>query len=292
MKGTKTEYRRQHWLPLSYLKVFTHDPTVTDSRKVHLYRFDGKNHGLVSAKSQCYGNYFYSQKDPKWAESDFHRTENDFPKFVKKLQSGQSLTRREECGMIFNMFLMHFRNASYENRTGEENIQALHQALCTFLEQEISEISGKAASGVQETLKGLTTNWRLQQIVSQEEKFITSDHPVVLFSLVKDNRVVMAALPVAPHLLALAYDRRKIAIKSNKATSRDVAGLNAYVARQSIAAVYSAEEFSLEDQDSLKKIFAEKRRTQRGYFDKECVSVELITYNKTPDQEFSFLEVR
>ena len=271
---------------------FADSPTNTTREKARFCRFDGKNHTRVKIKNECSEEYFYSRETPTEAEVEFQNMEGDYRNFVRKLQSEKQLSQKEESALIFIIFTFHFRNPSYSNLTDDENIKRIHRDLNTFLEKEISEITNtKETDNIGTKLKGLQKNWRFKLVISHGEKFFTSDHPVIFFNLNK-NGFAMAVLPLTPYLLGVAYDQRKIAIRSNEANARDVSGINAYIAVQSIAAVYSADKFSLEDQDKLKKIFKEKRRSQRGYSTEKELSIEYISYDKVSNQEFSFLEVK
>ena len=76
-------------------------------------------------------------------------------------------------------------------------------------------------------MRSLILNWEFNIITSQDKRFITSDHPVIFFTS-NEDRLAFAVLPIMPNLLAVASDKRKITIKSDKATTEDVIKLNRY----------------------------------------------------------------
>ena len=282
-----SKYKQQHWLPLAYLKGFHCGSPVSNARKSQLWRFDGTKPHKVPAKSQCRGKYLYSRSSPKSAESDFHRMEGDFPAMVQKLQSGQEVRRREEIGMIFIMFVMHFRNGAYANRTGKERIEAFRMAINTFFREEISK-TPKGVDTIKAVLRGLIDNWRLGKVVCKEAELITSDHPAILLSTSgKDVTAVM--LPLTPQVLAFGYDQRKITVTSKQGTLKDTANLNALQATQSILAVYSSVAFPEEDLGKLKTVFDTKRREEREYFDKKSLVFDFVRFPRGIGKEFSFL---
>lgn len=49
-------YRRQHWLPNCYLKLFRCNE---NGKKAFIYRFDGRKLIKVPTKSQCYKKFFF-----------------------------------------------------------------------------------------------------------------------------------------------------------------------------------------------------------------------------------------
>ena len=55
--------------------------------------------------------------------------ENDFPKFVKKLQSKHKSEEPEYSGMIFNIFLLHFMHA-------ENDLESLSNLCVTKKQKE------------------------------------------------------------------------------------------------------------------------------------------------------------
>ncbi len=280
-------YKRQHYLPISYLREFAQPPDYT-----HIVMYDGINHLPVPVKSQCASKYFYSKNTPKEAEEDFSLTvEGDYPNLIKKIKRGVTLDRQEIFNLIYVLFVYHFRNKSYENTTEQERIIAVRRALKAFFAEEISPVPFKLMRRAgKELFQGLN-NWNAYTLKSTTEKLYTSDHPVNLFAIDKHVRFVI--LPVTPYLCVLGYNHKKISPCSSKLKLTDVERMNYVQTAQSIRAIYSNEDFSIADIQKIKRIFSKRRKADRGAIGTHYRATVVKTeyWNYSDKDGFSFLRV-
>src|SRR5262245_28034290 len=96
-------YKRQHYLPASYLKYFSADQTKC-SRKSWIWRFDGHEQKLVPVESECFADYHYSRKNPAAAERGFHRFESCYCESIDSIRAGRELADVELGNLLVSMF--------------------------------------------------------------------------------------------------------------------------------------------------------------------------------------------
>ena len=80
-------YKKQHYLPAVYLSQFSSDQQILTRAGSKVWRTDIIGTHLVSVKSECCKDYFYSKKDPKGTETMFQGLENLYPSSVRRVRS-------------------------------------------------------------------------------------------------------------------------------------------------------------------------------------------------------------
>jgi hypothetical protein len=151
------EFKKQHYLPASYLKYFTDDATKRN-RNSSVWRLDATTQRRVPVASQCHSDYFYSKTKAKEAESTFHPREEVYCKIVDEVSAGKELEVKRMGDLFLCMFDLHLRNAIHENRTKEEGFEAYGHRLNMFLFQMLISGDGKACS-IEQIKQHITNNW-------------------------------------------------------------------------------------------------------------------------------------
>lgn len=116
-------YKRQHYLPVAYLKYFSIDQSACD-RDSWVWRFDGRQQKRVPVESQCSSDYHYSKQDPQTAESIFSKLESRYCAALDKIRAGREPSELECGNLLICMFDFFIRNAVHQNHTGKEGIEA------------------------------------------------------------------------------------------------------------------------------------------------------------------------
>jgi hypothetical protein len=259
------EYKKQHYLPSAYLKYFSVDQSACN-RKSKIWRFDGKDARLVPVETQCFGDYFYSKKDPAGAEKTFHALEAAYCRFVDEIKAGREPSRISYGDLFLNMTDFHLRNSAHKNRSSDEGLEAYNvRRNLFFVSLLLCAVTDNSAvneeSFVKSILKHLFDFWRLEIIPApQPAQFATSDNPSVLAtcqtsSSNKAPPVEMIILPLDPRHIAIAFDRRSVAVQNKEATFQDVERLNRLQAQHAENCVYKASPFNVSDSNTLKSIF-------------------------------------
>ena len=274
-------YKWQHWLPVGYLRRFTHDPAV-NNRKASVWRFDGTSSKLVKAVKECAGNHTYSSSRPAHAETSFHEMENDFPRLIDNVQRGEQLTRREQYQLLLILFDFHLRNVAHDVLSNEERFDAYQRAAWHFACQVCA---GVTTDDFQVLCDSMAARWTVVIVTSDTTRFLTSDHPTLLFSAGEDL-VSAAMLPVSPSSLLFAFRSDRISQSSSKATVTDVGLLNGLQCKQSIAAIYSDHALTKSEEASAEKWFL--KRSHNSSFEDEAFNFSTLPLLA---DEFSFFEL-
>ena len=280
------EYKKQHWLPIGYMKFFSITGN-SEGRGSKIYYSNATESKIRKVEKLSFKNYHYSRIDPKGAEMSFHEMENDYPLIIEKILEGKDLKKKEYFGLILTMVDFHARNPSYENLTTEENYKAF-EIVSMGLIGEIFKDSKGGGSNMSEMVKFLVKNWIIQPIFSRKEQFFSSDHPSLLFSI--NDEIAFIFLPINPHYGVVAVDIRKIQITGNEANEKDNGNLNALQAARCINYVYSDHDLSeyIGEGKPITKWLNKER--PKGFIKSDSWKPEYINYTTFPDG-FSFLKV-
>ena len=135
-------------------------------------------------------------------------------------------------------------------------------------------------------------NWRMEIIPAPpNHQFISSDHPSIFMicsgPTPKVNMALqMLILPLEPKHVAVAFDRRFVALQQMTASEKDVQTLNAWQIHNSRNCIYSARELRDEEVTICRTHLNQKQK-------KECASDELgwrlYTSYLPPESHFSFM---
>lgn len=262
MLDNQNEYRKQHYLPVAYLKFFSDDPDK--GRNANIFRYDGKKSSLVPIETQCYGKFFYSALKRSIVEEYFGIREKGYSRIVTKIIKNKDLTEGEYYFFILTIFDIHMRNIAYNCKGFHGRFKAYLQFRELFVERVIVELFLHLQTNPAEvTLNALKKKWKLCFIQAcSGDCFKTSDHPSLWFEL-GGYKPVLVILPITPTIIGVGYDIREIAVVSNSATLNDIGVLNLYQCRQSYNTLYSSVELT-EQQQTVAKLFF-RYRSNRGW---------------------------
>jgi hypothetical protein len=237
------EYKKQHYLPASYLKYFSVDQSNC-RRDSFVWQFNGKHTRKVPVESQCSKKYFYSKMNAAGAEKMFQKRENIYCQFVDKIRSGQGSKIQNYGDLFLCMCDLHVRNAAHKDFFGREGVDAYNDRLSLFFS---GLLLGKAESNlsIDDIKYHLQSNWRLEIIPTPRNmQIITSDHPAVFmtFSDPPDpkNPLQIILLALDPSNIAVAFDRRFVAVERKAATAEDVGIFNIGQVHNATKYIYSS----------------------------------------------------
>jgi len=291
-------YKKQHFLPVSYLSNFSDDTTKRD-RNSFVWRIDKERQVRVPVNSQCYENFFYSQSDPEAAEKSFHRREGAFCKIMNDLWQTEDLVEISMGDLFQYMFDLNLRNAAHENRTQREGFVAYQHRMNMFLTQLLlnADASKLTPEQLGEKIKlHIKINWRMEVVkAAPDTEFITSDHPSIFMTCTTpiprpQNALQMILLPLNPTHTAIAFDRRRVWVDIRPtATESDMMAMNISQLGNARTCIYCAREFNADELANCRNQF-EIRPKNKSIIDDSKWSL-CMTYLE-PKFQFSFLELK
>ena len=288
------EYKKQHYLPASYLSNFSDDPAKRD-RKSFVWRIDGEKQVRVPVESQCYENFFYSKDNPEAAEKSFHPREAAYCRIMQELKKTGNVVEKSMGDLFLYMFDLNLRNANHKNQTENDGFYAYQQRLNIFLTQMLVNIEPNKLN-VEAVKLHITTNWRMEIVhAADDSTFVTSDNPSVFMTCTSKNpkphkAVEVIMLPLDPQHLALAFDRRFVGIDIKpKATVPDTITLNLNQIQNSERCIFSDRELDKTDLKQCRFHFSQRKRSP-GYMDEKGWRLS-TTYLK-PDFCFEFMKLK
>lgn len=282
-----TPYKRQHYLPVGYLKYFSTDQTYF-ARDSWIWRSNGEAKSLVRVDSQCSSDYHYSKKDAASAEQTFHKVENRYCGFMEKILFGLSLNEQDYGALLANMFDIYIRNAIHKNNTGGEGIEAYLVRSRIFLGQVL--LSRKDGFTAQDVQDHISNYWGVQIIAAPAGRvFITSDNPSVWTSL-SDERpgLHLLTLPISPTQVAIAYDNRFVFVVSEQMLEDDYLTLIGAQIHYAVDCVYSSIEPTDNIMGMLKNLFLQKSTPTCQV---DATSWQLSLAGLSPEYHFSFIRL-
>ena len=288
------EYKKQHYLPASYLSNFSDDPAKRD-RKSFVWRFDGEKQIQVPVESQCYENFFYSKDNPKATEKSFHPRETAYCRITEELKKTGNIAVKSMGDLFLYMFDLNLRNANHKNKTEKDGFYAYQQRLNIFLTQMLLKIEPTKLN-VEVVKSHITKNWRMEIVQAADDcGFVTSDNPSVFMTCTSKNpkphrAVEVIMLPLDPQHLALAFDRRFVGIDIKpKATQLDMKTLNLNQIQNAERCIFSDHKLD-ESELELCKLHFSHRKKSPGYVDEK--GWRLSTTYLIPDFHFKFMKLK
>lgn len=89
------DYRKQHWLPASYLMFFAIDANV-DGRNSQVWVTDGYKPFKTKVGGVPSSAWTYLKSDAEMAEKPFHEMEQSYPELVRSLIARSSIGQRDQ----------------------------------------------------------------------------------------------------------------------------------------------------------------------------------------------------
>jgi hypothetical protein len=285
-----TEYKKQHFLPASYLRYFSKDQSKC-RRDSRICQFDGKETRNVSVASQCYGKYFYSKKSPADVELMFQKREQIYCSFVDTIRAGHEIEIQNFGDLFLCMCDLNLRNAAHVNSTGEEGIDAYDARLGLFFS---GLLLAKGEANLEVVKYHLQTNWRMEILPAPSGfQFVTSDHPTVFMTC--DNppnpqnplQIIMLALD--PMHIAVAFDRRFVSIERTSVTVADINLFNIGQVHNATRFIYSAIPIAGDGLPFFENVFLQKKGPQSEI---TTVGWRLSLAYLPPQSHYSFIRIK
>jgi hypothetical protein len=271
-------YTRQHYLPAVYLQQFSVDG-ASGTRKSHIWRLDRERNKPVPVESQCGPKYFYSKLDSQRAEATFHEIEGAYGQIAQKIWLREQPSQKDYFGLILMMLDLHCRNIAYENLTAKENLHAYEVRMHCM--RDLMGDTNAPLSNEQ-----FLERWQVRLFENEDPSgLVTSDNPVLFFTLDETSQLHLTIMPVTPSSCAVAFDGRFIGATGNHLSVHDGSVLNHFQVNHSHQCLFSPQEFSLEQQAFVRQHWKERKRL--GYVDEKAWTPNVIRFPE--GNPFSFL---
>jgi hypothetical protein len=237
------EYKRQHFLPVAYLKNFS-SLDAQCARQSKLWRIDQTQCLHVPVSSQCFGKYLFSKADPKKSEESFQKIEKGYAAAMIKVWNDQCPTAYEYFTLMLAAFDFLTRNITHENCTSQEGIYAYKQRMTSFLNRVVFKNISSNTLTLDEMHERLKENWKVRLFRSPDGlSIITSDNPVMHFQLDKNNEASDCILfPLTPSICAAIFDKQHICACGNVLQESDLVHIIKLLASQCNECLYASKQ--------------------------------------------------
>ena len=237
----------------------------------------------MSVASQCHGDFHYSKSNAEDAEKDFQRREQDFPQLIGQVTFKQ-VKGRIKLLLLFHLIDLHLRNAAYTNSSQHDTYTALQKAFVPCLGEILCPMTDPAY--LQEFCDFMDDGWTMFGIQPEEDEFLTSDNPVLMFYV---NGVISCIFaPLSPRSAVVTFDHTVLRLNSSTIPLDDVMLLNANQAMHSLSAVYSQNELDESEKTAAQKWFA--KRGSLGYPGGTITDDKVRLYGFDFSNRLSFLQ--
>lgn len=269
--------QKQHYLPAVYLKQFSTDGKNA-TRTSQIWRLGGKGSQEVSVESQCHERFFYSASAPAEAEQFFQSFEGPYGELAQTIwRKEQNKNLKEYFGLILFMVSLHLRNPAYEIR--QRNIARID--IYKLLEQQfvhhvLLRGSGKVPTN-DELFDILKEKWRVKLFSTTTGALVTSDNPVLWYSMDESGDVHWILLPVTPYCCAIAFDHTTVAVNGFELTASDEENVNREQTSSMIKALYAHEPFC-PDVVSAAPEFWSRHQSPKGWIDADTWQMNVRRY--------------
>jgi len=285
-----SEYKRQHFIPCSYLKFFSVTGTWSNTRNTQIFFTDGATSNKTKVSNLGVESYTYSKENPEF-DKQFHDMERHYPAIIQKLLDGKlALSSSDYFGLFMIMVDFNLRNVAYENKTEGERRHAYEAISRSFNSDVFQEANGNGSS-MQGMMDWLTENWRVQRIIPEtNEKFLTSDNPSTIFSNPKNGKPVMLYLPAHPKLGIIAYDRRYLKVVTEKTTDDALSVLNGLQVNRCVRHTFSDHDITNEQNNwkNLRELSSKEKPTR--WIDNNEWKADYISISSPVFERFTFIK--
>ena len=284
-------YKKQHFIPCSYLKFFSATGSWDQGRKTPIFFTDGDRSLATTVDQVGAETYAYSKKNPEF-DKQFHRMEEHYPALMERILDGdRKFGASDYFGLLTIMVDFNLRNVAYENRSEEERMEVYQAISRRFNADLFAEVGG--GTDMRAMLEHLSNHWRLHVIRPEtEEKFITSDNPSTIFVNPKHHRPVMVYLPTHPKIALVAYDRRDLRPTGSEISDDALGVLNGLQVHRCVRHTFSDHDLS-EDADAWEKVksLANRDKPDR-WVDGEKWKPDFPSIESNAFNRFTFVERR
>jgi len=229
----------QHWLPVGYLRQFRSATRPGKLRKdpVYMLRSSGI-HKEVPCDTQGFDTDFYTAVRRDDERKFFEKWDEELPRIARLISDDQEPNIADLRTLTGAMILMHARNASIVNRSGEERLDMIATLERIMLGQIIAELPPDTNElTITEVARRLIgPRWRFYGVRVDRAAFATSDNPAVWFTAPNGSRFL--GMPMSPTTWCIFYDAMRLDIEQPDA--QDAIALNQAVAQNGATAVYSS----------------------------------------------------
>ena len=274
------DYKKQHWLPKTYLRQFKSNSIEID--KIYLLS-NTKIQKEIPLDNQCQKPYTYSSEKPEEAESKFKFIEENWTETVNNVKDNKQLSNKSLSILREGIIDFHARNIFYENHNNDKERIEAYQALYSTLFISMCSSSKNSIINEKSTTEqldmNLLKNW-IVKIKPIKHDMFTSDNPSLAYN--KSGRTVLFILPLTPKYLAILYDKTKIIVKPKAVSKKDIILISQHLWKSKNSCLYSNAKYKvgfIED-DSNSSITAGGVYTEDSkiYFRSHCYNLEDINF--------------
>ena len=243
--------KRQHWIPCCYLQFFAINGEI-NGRNSSVYFSDGQYCKRSSVKNLGVAKYTYSKTNPS-IDAIFHDMEADYPRIVRKIISGETLSLKDKVGLILTVFDFSHRNISIENRSDAERASVYDRISRRFIHDLIdqAEIDAHDMQGLSDFIN-LRWGLKILKLENKKEKFISSDNPTIVFFEPTHNKNALAILPIHPEFAIAVHDKHFVEVISSIISDNELGILNGLQCKYCIRHIIADHNISIDQSDFSK----------------------------------------
>jgi hypothetical protein len=235
-------YKKQHYVPVAYLKNFRSNPSETNRKKQRIWRDDSHEVLEVKVEKQCCEDWAYRKPNerPEESEQGFKKFEDDWRECLVRARSGKP----ESALLTMQQLMFHFRNLSVKWELADmDAFDAIWNAVVAFAEKQVLELP-EGTRFTDDPKHVSDFPWETRLIAFGAPVLVTSDNPSVVTALPQRGRAYGPLfLPVSPSELLVTVDPTRIRFNGNSPEDRDAQIANLYVAYQRIEFVFSSTQY-------------------------------------------------
>jgi len=159
----------------------------------------------ASIRDQCQSDYFFSKKQPEETEKLLGQGEHLLRWFSKN-----AIGHNHSAPLLSLLIDLHFRSRKYTHDPSTERIKQQGVIAPNFPEAVLLAQAGYTTetSDIEEVMYALQCMWRTEKYEITEGSLITSDCPVVLFSV--NDRISLILWPLTPTLVLVMNEFRHL----------------------------------------------------------------------------------
>jgi len=282
--NTHTANRRQHYLPVSYLRSFCCNP-VSVRNHLRLWAYSPRIAKRIPATSVCSARDFYTSTRRSQESLFWGPLETDWRRVVHTIEQGPGFSEAAVPGFLYILLLIYARGVSIDNRTGRERLDIVrvhagnllgHLAGCDF---------EPTSAWLHQTVRAMQGTWHVNIIRSKDPVFWTSDSPVAMIAF--DDSTHGVYCPISPRSSVIVFPRTRGELTGSTHSPNDISALNSLTLRNAHQHVFSSIELP-----SLTAIYVRESLRLPGTMSQPWVSQETLSIGRHRFPALGFFEVK
>jgi hypothetical protein len=125
--------KKQHYIPCAYLAGFSRNQ-LDNKRKSRILRTDADiENRSVTCETQCYSEYFYSEKEAVRVEKELKILEDEYHRIIEESMCGR-LTKKDQKLLITHHAIFLGRSLGVDSVREQDGYDTFNQASLKLLE--------------------------------------------------------------------------------------------------------------------------------------------------------------